>query len=43
MLYTATVSGARDAAGDPMSGTATWSFTTVADSIWNDAATPSVA
>ncbi len=34
--YTATVSGARDTAGDPMSGPVTWSFTT-------DAAQPAVA
>jgi methionine-rich copper-binding protein CopC len=30
--YTATVSGAKDTAGDPMSGTFSWSFTTVASS-----------
>jgi methionine-rich copper-binding protein CopC len=30
--YTATVSGAKDVAGDPMSGTFSWSFTTVASS-----------
>ncbi len=28
--YTATVSGAKDSAGDPMSGSVTWSFTTAA-------------
>ena len=29
-VYTASVSGAKDTAGDPMSGPVTWSFTTVA-------------
>ena len=47
--YTATVSGAKDTAGDPMSGSVTWSFTTQANptpppvtsnSIWSSTAKP---
>ena len=46
--YTATVSGAQNSSGTPMSGPKSWSFTTSASSqcpcsIWPDTAQPSVA
>ncbi len=48
-VYTATVAGARDTAGNAMAGPTTWSFTTTAAasgcpcSIWSAGATPAVA
>jgi methionine-rich copper-binding protein CopC len=43
--YTATVSGAKDIAGNPMSAPVSWSFTTTgpATSIWLPSATPATA
>jgi N,N-dimethylformamidase beta subunit-like, C-terminal/Domain of unknown function (DUF4082)/Concanavalin A-like lectin/glucanases superfamily/Bacterial Ig-like domain/Bacterial Ig domain len=45
--YTATVSGARDATGNLMPGSSTWSFTTAAvlggSSVWSTTTTPSIA
>jgi methionine-rich copper-binding protein CopC len=46
--YTATVSGAKDAAGNVMAGSVSWSFTTAAPlpsgtvSVWSNSVTPSV-